>query len=50
MPPPQGSHDPAYFEREYFQLHPGKRKYLDYLVGLLRRYGVASGRVLDVGS
>jgi SAM-dependent methyltransferase len=46
----QGSHDPAYFEREYFELHPGKRKYLDYLVGLLRRYGVAGGRVLDVGS
>jgi SAM-dependent methyltransferase len=45
-----GSHDPAYFEREYFQLHPGKRKYLDYLVGLLRKYGIHDGRVLDVGS
>ncbi|HEV7519037.1 MAG TPA: class I SAM-dependent methyltransferase [Thermoanaerobaculia bacterium] len=49
-PDPPGSHDPAYFEREYFQLHPGKQKYLDYLVGLLRRFGVTGGRVLDVGS
>jgi SAM-dependent methyltransferase len=45
-----GSHDPAYFQREYFQLHPGKRKYLDYLIGLLRKNGVTEGRVLDVGS
>jgi 2-polyprenyl-3-methyl-5-hydroxy-6-metoxy-1,4-benzoquinol methylase len=43
-------HDSSYFEREYFQLHPGKVKYLDYLVGLLRRHGVPSGRVLDVGA
>jgi SAM-dependent methyltransferase len=39
-----------YFDREYFQLHPGKRKYLDYLIGLLRAHGVAGGRVLDIGS
>lgn len=44
-------HDSTYFDREYFQLHPGKVKYLDYLVGLLRRHGVpAGGRVLDVGA
>jgi SAM-dependent methyltransferase len=44
-------HDSSYFEREYFQLHPGKVKYLDYLVGLLRSHGVpAGGRVLDVGA
>jgi 2-polyprenyl-3-methyl-5-hydroxy-6-metoxy-1,4-benzoquinol methylase len=43
-------HDAAYFEREYFQLHPGKVKYLDYLVGLLRAHGVPGGRVLDVGT
>ena len=42
-------HDAAYFEREYFQLHPGKLKYLEYLVGLLRSHGIAGGRVLDVG-
>ncbi len=43
--------DPSYFEREYFQLHPGKVKYLEYLVGLLRTHGVpAAGRVLDVGA
>ncbi|HEY0781342.1 MAG TPA: class I SAM-dependent methyltransferase [Thermoanaerobaculia bacterium] len=47
---PHGSHDPAYFAREYFQLHPGKRKYLDYLIGLLKKNGVTAGRVLDVGS
>ena len=41
--------DAAYFEREYFQLHPGKVKYLDYLVGLLRSHGIRNGRVLDVG-
>ena len=39
-----------YFDREYFQLHPGKLKYLDYLIRLLRAHGVDSGRVLDVGS
>jgi SAM-dependent methyltransferase len=43
-------HDAGYFEREYFQLHPGKVKYLDYLVRLLRRHGVPRGRVLDVGA
>ena len=43
-------HDSSYFEREYFQLHPGKVKYLDYLVGLLRAHGVPGGRVLDVGA
>jgi SAM-dependent methyltransferase len=43
-------HDTAYFEREYFQLHPGKVKYLSYLVGLLRTHGVPGGRVLDVGA
>jgi 2-polyprenyl-3-methyl-5-hydroxy-6-metoxy-1,4-benzoquinol methylase len=42
--------DEAYFEREYFQLHPGKVKYLAYLVGLLRSHGVPGGRVLDVGA
>jgi len=41
--------DAAYFEREYFELHPGKVKYLRYLVGLLRSHGIRSGRVLDVG-
>ena len=40
----------AYFDREYFQLHPGKVKYLDYLVGLLRKHGIPGGRVLDVGA
>lgn len=43
-------HDSSYFEREYFELHPGKVKYLEYLVGLLRRHGVPGGRVLDVGA
>jgi 2-polyprenyl-3-methyl-5-hydroxy-6-metoxy-1,4-benzoquinol methylase len=40
----------SYFEREYFQLHPGKIKYLDYLIRLLARHGVTGGRVLDVGA
>jgi 2-polyprenyl-3-methyl-5-hydroxy-6-metoxy-1,4-benzoquinol methylase len=43
-------HDAAYFEREYFELHPGKVKYLQYLVGLVKSHGIAGGRVLDVGS
>lgn len=43
-------HDSSYFEREYFELHPGKVRYLDYLVRLLGRYGVPKGRVLDVGA
>ncbi len=42
--------DAAYFDREYFQLHPGKVKYLDYLVGLLKSGGIPGGRVLDVGA
>lgn len=43
--------DAGYFEREYFQLHPGKVKYLDYLVELLRSHGISGGgRVLDVGA
>lgn len=41
--------DAAYFEREYFELHSGKVKYLQYLVGLLRSHGIRGGRVLDVG-
>ena len=40
----------GYFDREYFQLHPGKVRYLDYLVRLLGRHGVPEGRVLDVGA
>jgi len=43
-------HAEEYFDREYFQLHPGKVRYLDYLVRLLGRYGVPAGRVLDVGA
>lgn len=42
--------DGDYFDREYFQLHPGKRRYLDYLIRLLRTHGVEQGRVLDIGS
>lgn len=40
----------AYFDREYFRLTPGKVRYLDYLVRLLRRAGIVGGAVLDVGS
>ncbi len=47
---PPASHPEGYFDREYFELHPGKVKYLEYLIGLLRASGVAGGRVLDVGS
>jgi SAM-dependent methyltransferase len=53
-PPPQllpiSLESDDYFDREYFQLHPGKRKYLEYLIGLLRAHGVERGRILDVGS
>jgi 2-polyprenyl-3-methyl-5-hydroxy-6-metoxy-1,4-benzoquinol methylase len=38
-----------YFDREHFRLHEGKVRYLKALVELLRRSGVSSGRVLDVG-
>jgi SAM-dependent methyltransferase len=48
--PPTSLDTDAYFDREYFQLHAGKRKYLDYLIGLLRAHGVESGKVLDIGS
>lgn len=43
-------HPSDYFDREYFQLHPGKIRYLDWLVDLLRDHGVWAGRVLDVGA
>ena len=39
-----------YFDREYFELHEGKRRYLDALIEVLQRSGVPAGRVLDVGS
>lgn len=39
-----------YFDREYFQLTSGKIRYLDYLLGVLRRSGISAGAVLDVGS
>jgi 2-polyprenyl-3-methyl-5-hydroxy-6-metoxy-1,4-benzoquinol methylase len=38
-----------YFDREYFELHPGKQKYLAYLIDRVRRV-CPTGRVLDVGS
>jgi 2-polyprenyl-3-methyl-5-hydroxy-6-metoxy-1,4-benzoquinol methylase len=43
-------HPADYFDREYFQLHAGKVRYLDWLVELLRQHDVAGGRVLDVGA
>src|SRR5215211_4507319 len=39
-----------YFDREFFTLHEGKVRYLEALIGVLHDHGVASGRVLDVGS
>jgi 2-polyprenyl-3-methyl-5-hydroxy-6-metoxy-1,4-benzoquinol methylase len=45
-----GARPDGYFDREYFQLHPGKRRYLRYLIDLLRSRGIAAGRVLDIGS
>jgi len=48
--PPTSLETDDYFDREYFQLHPGKRKYLDYLIGLLCAHGVPGGRILDIGS
>jgi len=40
----------GYFEREYFELHPGKVRYLEWLIRLLRAHGVDGGAVLDVGA
>lgn len=40
----------GYFDREYFTIHEGRRKYLSYLLELLAHSGVARGRILDVGS
>jgi SAM-dependent methyltransferase len=45
-----GHYDAAYFDREYFELHVGKRRYFRYLLRLLARHGVGSGPILDVGS
>ena len=43
-------HPPGYFDREYFRLHPGRERYLQWLLALLRRHGVESGPVLDLGA
>jgi SAM-dependent methyltransferase len=43
-------HPPGYFDREYFRLHPGRERYLEWLLALLRRHGVHGGRVLDLGA
>ena len=40
----------GYFDREYFTLHEGRRKYLTYLIELLAHSGVERGRILDLGS
>ncbi len=40
----------AYFDREYFERHPGKEVYFQALLELLQRHGVRTGRVLDIGS
>jgi SAM-dependent methyltransferase len=45
-----GQYDGGYFDREYFELHEGKRRYFRYLLRLLSRHGVGSGPILDVGS
>jgi 2-polyprenyl-3-methyl-5-hydroxy-6-metoxy-1,4-benzoquinol methylase len=37
-----------YFNREYFLLHPGKQRYVDALVGILKGF-LQSGKVLDIG-
>lgn len=40
----------SYFDREYFTLYPGKRRYLRATERLLRHLQPPSGPVLDVGS
>ena len=44
------AHPPGYFDREYFRLHPGRERYLRWLLRWLRRHDVTSGAVLDVGA
>lgn len=44
------THPPGYFDREYFRLHPGRERYLAWLLAWLRRHGVTGGRVLDLGA
>jgi SAM-dependent methyltransferase len=44
------THPAGYFDREYFRLHPGRERYLAWLLALLRRHGVTGGRVLDLGA
>jgi len=39
-----------YFDQEHFEPYSGKLSYVRALARLLARYGVPSGRVLDVGS
>jgi len=48
--PEQRGYERAYFQRAYFQDHPGKRRTNRLVVDQLRKAGLESGRVLDVGS
>ncbi len=43
-------YDRGYFEREYFELHPGKKRYLRFLADQIERLAPPSGAWLDVGS
>lgn len=43
--------DESYFERETFQLHPEKRRYFDYVLGLLRAESIVPpASLLDIGA
>jgi len=44
------THPAGYFDREYFRMHPGRARYLAWLLAWLRRHGIERGRVLDVGA
>jgi 2-polyprenyl-3-methyl-5-hydroxy-6-metoxy-1,4-benzoquinol methylase len=51
--PPTAQNSPAqpadYFDREYFEFHAGKRRYVRWLIERMRRHGATAGRVLDYG-
>jgi SAM-dependent methyltransferase len=49
LDPREQGYDEDYFQRPYFEAHPGKRRSLDEIVLQLERSGFSGRSVLDVG-
>lgn len=50
LTPEERGYEREYYHRAYFEDHPGKRRTNQLVVDQLRKAGLESGRILDVGS